>query len=366
MHRAVPHWVRPTLMAEVSFAQWTADRRVRHAVFQGLRDDKPAQAIGIERAVAPASAPASAPTARKRVAAATVPLRVTHPDRVVDSLSGVTKGELVAFYGSVSSLLLAHLTDRPVALVRAPSGVEGERFFQKHAGANRIAGVTLLDSSLDPGHEALLSVATREALLACAQMNVVEFHSWNTTAQRIRMPDRMVFDLDPGEGVDWPAIQEAARLLRAFLAELKLVGFLKTSGGKGLHVVVPLTPRYDCDQVKTVSRAIVAHLAKVFPQRFVVKSGPDNRVGRIFIDYLRNGFGATTVAAWSARARPGLGVSVPVAWEELETLQGGAHWTVRTLAPRLEVGDAAWKDWARHRRQGLAQALRALQLEAEE
>jgi bifunctional non-homologous end joining protein LigD len=157
-------------------------------------------------------------------------------------------------------------------------------------------------------------------------MNVVEFHTWNAKTTNIDKPDRMTFDLDPGEGVAWPAMQEAAQLTHALLDELGLVSFLKTSGGKGLHVVVPLTPRDDWDTVKAFSEAVVQHLAKVVPQRFVAKSGPKNRVGKIYVDYLRNGRGATTAAAFSApRATGGSGVSIPVAWAELPELSGGAH-----------------------------------------
>jgi bifunctional non-homologous end joining protein LigD len=176
----------------------------------------------------------------------------------------------------------------------------------------------LLDPSLDRDHEPLLEIPTTAALLAATQVNVLEFHTWNATTRAIHKPDRMTFDLDPGEGVAWPQMQEAAQLVRAFLDELKLSSFLKTSGGKGLHVVVPLKRQYDFDTVKDFSHALVMHLAAVIPQRFVAKSGPKNRVGKIFVDYLRNGFGATTVSAWSLRARPGLGVSVPVAWDELD------------------------------------------------
>ena len=156
----------------------------------------------------------------------------------------------------------------------------------------------------------------------------------------------MTFDLDPGEGIGWQQVQEAAQLVRAFLGELKLPAFLKTSGGKGLHVVVPLKKQFDWDTVKDFSAAIVQHLARTLPDRFVAKSGPKNRVGRIFIDYLRNGFGATTACAWSARARPGLGISVPVAWNELSGLQGGAQWTVSTVQERLAIGNAPWKDYS--------------------
>jgi bifunctional non-homologous end joining protein LigD len=169
----------------------------------------------------------------------------------------------------------------------------------------------------------------------------------------------MTFDLDPGEGVAWQQVQEAAQLLHGFLDELKLAAFLKTSGGKGLHVVVPLRPHHDWDTVKDFSQAIVQHLARTLPQRFVAKSGGSNRVGRIFIDYLRNGFGATTAAAWSARARPGLGISVPVRWDELRDLSSGAHWTVASAASRMEEGNTPWREYEASRNP-LGGAMKAL------
>ncbi|RZJ10556.1 MAG: ATP-dependent DNA ligase, partial [Haliea sp.] len=176
--------------------------------------------------------------------------------------------------------------------------------------------------------------------------NTLEFHTWNATASSIAKPDRMTFDLDPGDGVAWAQMQEAALLVKAFTEELGLVPFLKTSGGKGLHVVIPLKRQHGWDAVKDFSQAVVQHLSRTLPDRFVAKSGPKNRVGKIFADYLRNGFGATTVAAWSARARPGMGVSVPVAWDELPDLTSGAHWTLDTLADRLETGNTPWDDYA--------------------
>jgi bifunctional non-homologous end joining protein LigD len=185
-----------------------------------------------------------------------------------------------------------------------------------------------------------------EGILSCAQWNVVEIHSQNAVEKRYDTPDRFVFDLDPGEGITFAMVQEAAQVVRAFLQELGLNPFLKTSGGKGLHVVVPLKPKLDWDTVKDFSHAIVTHLAKTLPERFSDKSGAKNRVGRIFIDYLRNGRGATTVTAWSARTRPGLGISVPVKWEELAGLTSGAHWTVRTVGERLAIGNAPWADYA--------------------
>jgi len=192
-------------------------------------------------------------------------------------------------------------------------------------------------------------------------MNTVELHTWNATSSHIAKPERICFDLDPGEGVAWPRVQEAAMLVRALLEELGLPAFLKTSGGKGLHVVVPIRRHYAWDPVKDFSHAVVEHLAQTIPSRFVARSGPKNRVGKIFVDYLRNGFGATTVAAWSVRARAGLGVSVPVEWDELLQLKSGAHWTLANVEERIAIGNAPWTGMDRQRK-GLAAAMRKLGL----
>lgn len=258
----------------------------------------------------------------------------------------MTKIGLVRYYALVSSLMLEHLKGRPVALVRAPAGVGGELFFQKHSEVGKLPGVKQLPQELDPEHPTMLEVGSVEGLLSCAQWNVVELHTQNAFAKNYFKPNRLVFDLDPGEGVTWPMIQEAAQLMRAFLDTLGLPAFLKTSGGKGLHVVVNVKPQHDWDTVKGFSKAIVEHMARTLPDRFSVKSGPKNRIGKIFIDYLRNGRGATTVAAWSARTRPGLGISVPVAWEELPHLKGGDQWTVATVHTRLDHGNEPWDGYA--------------------
>jgi bifunctional non-homologous end joining protein LigD len=212
-----------------------------------------------------------------------------------------------------------------------------------------MAGVVPLDPAIFPGHPAMLEIASSEGLLSAAQMNVIEVHTWNGVKSAIDKPDRMTFDIDPGEGVTWAQIQEAAQLVRTLLDELQLPCFLKTSGGKGLHLVVPLKRHFDWDTVKDFSQAVVQHLARTLPDRFVAKSGAKNRVGRIFIDYLRNGYGATTVCAWSARARPGLGISVPVRWDELQSLKSGAHWTVRSVHTRLDAGNEPWAAYDKSR-----------------
>ena len=262
-------------------------------------------------------------------------IRVSSPDRVIDASSGATKLDLVRYYDSVAERILPHLQGRPVSLVRGPAGVGGELFFQKHGDKLGIPGIRELDPSLWPGHLALLEISNVQALVGAAQMNVIELHTWNSTVKRIDQPDRIVFDLDPGEGVKWPQVQEAALLTQAILTELGLAAWLKTSGGKGLHVVVPIAPKPDYESVKAFSKAVVVHLAATIPSRFVAKSGGANRIGKIFVDYLRNGHGATTAAAYSARARPGLGVSMPVAWDELPALKGGAHWTIATAREHL-------------------------------
>jgi bifunctional non-homologous end joining protein LigD len=399
--RAVPgrksHWVKPELVAEVSFSEWTLADAIRHPVFQGLRKDKPARSVVREQAkhvqeaeamtTSNASAdksskesavdsdakpkkasrakPAKAATAAELPAGLPATFKVTHGERVMDPDSGTTKLDLVRYYALVGQLMMEHLEGRPVSLVRAPEGVGGELFFQKHVTDTRkMPGVVQMDPKLDPEHPSMTGIGTLEGLLSSAQWNVVEIHSQNATADHYDTPDRIVFDLDPGEGVEWSQVQEGTQVVRAFLQELGLNPFLKTSGGKGLHVVVPIKPKLDWDTVKDFSHAIVNHLTKTIPDRFAGKSGAKNRVGRIFIDYLRNGRGATTVSAWSARTRPGLGISVPVRWDELSELTSGAHWTVKTVEERLEVGNAPWADYAKSATT-LTKAMKALRYKPE-
>jgi bifunctional non-homologous end joining protein LigD len=354
-----PNWVTPTLVAEVSFGEWTRAGHIRHAVFRGLRADKDARTIMREKALRMPSAKASNAVSSLRSHALSNRLHVTNPQRVIDTRSGTTKLELVRYYGLVGDLMMKHLKGRPVSLLRAPDGVDGQMFFQKHAETEKFPGIRQLDPGLDLDHPPMIEVASQQGLLSAAQWNVVEFHTMNAGAVSFTHPDRMVFDLDPGEGVTWSQVQEAAQLMHSFLTQLGLPSFLKTSGGKGLHVVVPVKRVHDWDTVKGFSQAIVAHMAQTIPQRFVARSGPKNRVGKIFIDYLRNGLGATTVCAWSARARPGLGISVPVAWEELPSLRGGDHWSVKTVHDRLDVGNEPWSGYARAAR-GLSPAMAAL------
>jgi bifunctional non-homologous end joining protein LigD len=347
------HWVSPELVAEVSFGEWTRDGHIRHSVFRGLRTDKKPDTIVREK---PMHATSAKPG---KVSSALSSVKITNPDRVIDPSSHLTKIDLWRYYSLVAPLMLEHIKGRPVSLVRAPDGIPGQLFFQKHWEKENMQGVDQLDPALDPDHPPLLEISTATGLLSAAQMNVIEFHTWNAKKDAIDKPDRMTFDLDPGEGVQWALIQESAQLVSIFLNELGLKSFLKTSGGKGLHVVVPIRRLHGWDTVKGFSQAVVQHLAATIPGRFVAKSGSRNRVGKIFIDYLRNGFGATTVSAWSARARPGLGVSVPLAWEELQSLTSANRWSVSNIHERLDKGNNPWADYETTR-QSIAPAMKML------
>jgi len=360
------HWLKPNLLAEVAFAEMTKDGSVRHAVFHGLRNDKPARSITEERAkpvktsakATPskkaastkktaeshkATEPKKAELAPSQLGLASGKVRITHPDRVIDAVSGTTKMQLAEYYASVAEWILPQLKDRPVALVRAPDGIAGELFFQKNAERLAIPGITTLDK--DVTGQPVMLINNAEALIGAVQMSTVELHTWNATTVDLDKPDCFVLDLDPDPALPWKSMVEATALTLTVLDELGLKAFLKTSGGKGIHLVVPLTRKHGWDEVKDFSHAIVSHMAKLLPERFSAVSGPKNRVGRIFIDYLRNGLGATTICTYAARTREGLPVSVPLFREEVGEIKGGNQWNISNVHERLnDVGDEPWAD----------------------
>jgi bifunctional non-homologous end joining protein LigD len=382
--RTPVHWVKPELVCECNFAEWTDERIVRQASFVSLRNDKPARQIVREtpregadveqhpsergpaapaktcaakgsasKADAAGSAAASSTSkggTKKGVATGSVAgMRISHPDRVIDKQTGTRKIDLVQYYESIAEWMLPHLHDRPVSLVRAPDGIGGELFFQKHSQKLSIPNVTQ-HPGLDPGHPPLITIESLTALIGAAQMGTIELHTWNALASNIEKPDRVVFDLDPDPALGWDKMIEAARLTRTLLEELGLVSFCKTSGGKGLHVVVPLAKQAGWDDVKTFSQAVAQHMAATLPRHFAAKMGPQNRKRKIFVDYLRNNRGSSTVAAFSARARPGLGVSVPLAWDEVESTTGGDQWSVANVHERLEsLHEDPWAGYAKTR-----------------
>ncbi|WP_433899512.1 DNA ligase D [Pseudomonas sp. PSE1(2024)] len=341
------HWLKPSLLAEVAFAEMTQDGSVRHAVFHGLREDKPAKDITEERAK-PMKTSKAQSTAPSQSDLADGKVRITHPDRVIDASSGTTKMQLAEYYASVAEWILPQLKDRPVALVRAPDGIAGDLFFQKNAENLAIPGIRTLDKELT-GQPVML-INNAEALIGAVQMSTVELHTWNATTTDLDKPDRFVLDLDPDPALPWKSMVEATALTLTVLDELGLKAFLKTSGGKGIHLVVPLTRKHGWDEVKDFSHAIVTHMANLLPERFSAVSGPKNRVGRIFIDYLRNGLGATTICAYAARTREGLPVSVPLFREEVGEIKGADQWNVHNVHERLaEVGDEPWADMKKTR-----------------
>ncbi|UPL08626.1 Putative DNA ligase-like protein [Pseudomonas sp. IsoF] len=338
------HWLKPTLLAEVAYAQMTRDGVVRHAVFHGLRDDKPATAIDLEHAM-PGKSVAKPKAQRKPEALGE--LRLTHPERIIDATRATTKRQVAEYYAQVSEWILPQLKNRPVALVRAPDGLAGELFFQKNADQLHIPNVVSYDKKA--AGQAAMVINRADTLLGAVQMNMLELHTWNATDKDFDKPDRFILDLDPDPALPWKAMLEATQLTLTLLDELGLKVFLKTSGGKGIHLVVPLTRKAGWDEVKDFSHAIVDYLANLFPDRLSAVSGPKNRVGRIFIDYLRNGQGATTACAYSLRAREGLPVSVPIWREELAQLKGANQWHIGNLHERLAEVDDPWADMGKTR-----------------
>lgn len=361
------HWLKPELLAEVAFAEITKEGSVRHAVFHGLRTDKPAKSITEERpalavpekkprkTAAQSAKPKAKSAAPKTVETPTSgKIRLTHPERVIDPVSGATKRDLADYCIRISDWLLPQLKNRPVALVRAPEGISGELFFQKNAERLAIPGIETLDKE-QTGQPVML-INNLEALVGAVQMSTIELHTWNAVTKDLERPDRFILDLDPDPALPWKSMVEATQLTLTVLDELGLKSFLKTSGGKGIHIVVPLTPKADWDAVKDFSHAIVKHIAKLLPDRFSAVSGPKNRVGRIFIDYLRNGLGATTICAYAPRTREGLPVSVPIFRDEIKEIKGANLWTIHNVHERLaELDSDPWADMAKTRQTITAQ-----------
>src|SRR3990167_2924408 len=347
------NWIKPELVGEVEFAEWTREGIVRQASFIALRSDKPASQIIREHpqwpdATKPEKNAEPASAAGKPLLAG---VAISSAQRLIDPQSGTSKLQLAQFYESVADWLLPHLAGRPVSLVRAPEGVSGEQFFQKHAEHLAIPQIKHLDPKLDPGHAALMQIDSLPALIGATQMGCIELHTWGATSTRIDTPDRFVLDLDPDPALPWRSMLEATRLTLGVLDELNLQAFLKTSGGKGMHIVVPLARRADWDTVKAFAKAIAQFMTKQLPERFTATSGPKNRVGKIFIDYMRNARGASTVAAYSVRARPGLPVSVPISRDELDQVRSAQQWTVANLRQRLEqLARDPWHGYANQQR----------------
>ncbi len=325
-------WVEPKLVGEVEFRGWSTDTLVRQASFKGLREDRPAQEIELE--VAPQR---TAANQRKEASASGqwAGIRLTHPERILWPQTGVTKQGLAEFYTEIADWILPHVAGRVLSLVRCPSGVAEKCFFAKHAWAGISDVVRRVD--VGEGEEPMLVLDDLAGLITLVQASVIEIHPWGSTFSRLEQPDRLIFDLDPGEDVPWSAVIEAAREVRARLADLGLVSFVKTSGGKGLHVVVPITPGPDWDHAKAFTKSIADAMAKQKPDRYLAFMTKKARRGRIFVDYLRNGRGATAVGPYSPRALPEASVSTPLDWDELSEGIRPDHFKIDNLRQRLDV-----------------------------
>lgn len=346
-------WVKPELVAEVAFRGWTDAGHIRQASFKGLRADKPADAIVAEVPADQPQAAKAVKTAAEKAKPAPSPeaapetsVKLSNPGKRYwpkdDTSDGVSKADLLAHYGRVWSRMAPFVVGRPLSLVRAPDGIDGQRFFQKHAMPGMSAAVK---RTRDPeSGDDLLTIQDFDGLAALVQLGVLEIHLWGATLAELETPDLLVFDLDPDPGVDRAALRSATLALRDRLADLGMTGFLKTSGGKGYHVVVPVEPNADWDGAKTFARDFAKAMANAAPERFTATLSKKARKGRIFIDYLRNGRGATAVAPYSTRARPGAPVSVPIRWDELETI-APADITVARLAAEPERLTDVWGDW---------------------
>ncbi len=345
-----PVWVEPKLVAEVDFRGWTHGDRVRQASFQGLREDKTPTEVVREDKQAEKAVPATSTTtaSRKRSAPVTAgkaktkaktkdkteagAISLSHPDRVYWEDVGVTKRDLAEYYQSVWKWMAPHVVGRPISLLRCPEGAAGECFFQKHASAG--VSTRHLHEVTEDG-EKIISIDDLDGLLSLVQAGVLEVHVRGSTIDHLDKADRLVFDLDPGPGTGWQEVVAAARDVRARLADLKLKSFLKTSGGKGLHVVLPIAPT-PWKKAKEFTQALAGAMAADEPDRYVATSTKSKRNNRIFIDYLRNSREATAVAPFSTRARPGAAVSVPIDWSELGRLKSADQYTVLNVLGRLK------------------------------
>jgi bifunctional non-homologous end joining protein LigD len=369
------HWVRPNLVAQIRFSNWTRDGLLRQPVFLGLREDKPAEKVGREVAqpitkVKRASdgngraAPAGSSGKSMKHADETVieGARVTHPDKVLYPDDGITKRDLADYYLSIAEWMLPHVAERPLSIVRFPEGLSGGRFFQKHPNPGTLNGLARVKIKESDGTAEYVVIRKPSDLAELVQISALELHVWGAKRDDVERPDRLVFDLDPDVGLDWSRVVTAARQIRDFLSDLGLVSFVKTSGGKGLHLVVPIARRHEWPFVSDFCRAVAMAIARAAPNDFVATMSKTARRGKIFVDYLRNQRGATSVATLSTRAQSGAPVSMALAWEELGSVKSADQYDVKNARRRLtSLKRDPWAEMDKVRQSLTARMLRQLE-----
>ena len=355
-------WLEPELVCAVRYTEWTRDGRLRHPSFQGLREDKPARAVGREETPSEEAGMATAKTA-KTSDVAFDGVTLTSPEKVLYPDIGFTKLDLARYYEAVAGALLAYVAKRPISLVRCPEGIDGERFFQRHAMKGMSKAIKQIPIPGGETKKPYLYIDDEKGLFALVQISALEIHDWGVSLRHIDKPDRLVFDLDPDEDLDVAVLKAAAQEVRAFLADLGFTSFLKATGGKGLHVVAPLTPKAGWDEVKAFAKAIADALVATRPDRYTANPLKRTRVGKIFVDYLRNQRGGSAICNYSTRAKPGAPVAAPLRWDELKALKSGAPYTVKTMPARLaRLKSDPWDGYFATRQSITAKAKKALGL----
>lgn len=330
------HWVHPELVAQISFAEWTNDRKVRHASFQGLRQDKSASEVVAE---IPERAPPTPAREMTKADTKVAGVKISNPDRTLYPGVGVTKIELARFYETIAEWILPHAVGRPLTLVRCPKGLatgsDSDCFYMKHANVWMPPMLDQVGIQEKTKVGQYLVVRNIAGIISLVQMDVLEIHTWNSTAERLERPDRVVFDLDPGPEVTWRKVVEAARLLHQVLASLGLRSFVKNTGGRGLHVLVPFLPEHGWDECLAFSHDLCTLLVRQNPRAYTISIPKAGREKKILLDYLRNRRTATAITAFSTRARPGAPVSTPLSWDELSPKVPPDRFNVRNLPRRL-------------------------------
>jgi bifunctional non-homologous end joining protein LigD len=327
------HWIEPKLVAQIRFTGWTEDRRLRHPVFQGLREDLPAGKVVRE---IPRMGPS--PTSTSQV----VGIAISHPERIVYPEQHLTKLDVVQYYERVAHRLLPFVAERPLSLLRCPHGRTGTCFYQKNWSLSGDA-VRTVKISGKSGTTAAPVISDVRGLVSLIQQGALEIHPWGSRSRSLETPDVCIFDLDPDPAVSWPDLAAAARFLRERLQGLDLESFLKTTGGKGLHLVIPLTGAIRWEGLKTFAQKVASEMAREDPGRYTENLSKKSRRGRIFVDWMRNVRGATAVAPYSTRARAHAPVATPLAWEELDRIDRPDTFTLKTVNPRLDVDP--WKGY---------------------